>query len=94
MSPTNHKAWGEIIKGIEDGIKRYPGDPNKPPDWRDYQQFYAEAAAQFLHFKSAWRDYTAHARTKYTETEAEAIYRHVRDFMQHISKRLKEPQTA
>ncbi len=43
-----------------------------------------------MHFKNAWRNYTAHSHLKYTEDEAEAIFRHVRDFMTHIAKRLKE----
>jgi hypothetical protein len=43
-----------------------------------------------MHFKNAWRNYTAHKQFKYTEDEAEAIFRHVRDFMMHIAKRLKE----
>lgn len=92
--PTNHKAWGDIIPQIENGIKRIPRATNKPKDWREHQKFCAEAAAQFMHLKNAWRNHTAHARVKYTEEEAEAIYRHVRDFMQHLSKRLREPQHA
>ena len=91
--PTNHKAWGEMLKGIEDGIGQIPRQQDKPSDWREYQQFCAEAASQFMHFKTAWRNYTAHARTKYTEEEGEQIFRHVGDFMKHISKRLKEPVT-
>lgn len=89
--PFEHKTWGEIIERIEKAIRDIGKQPDKPPNWKDEEQFYSEAAAQFMHFKNAWRNYTAHARFKYTETEAESIYRHVRDFMQHLAKRLKEP---
>jgi hypothetical protein len=43
-----------------------------------------------MHFKNAWRNYTAHGHFKYTETEAEAIFGHTRVFMVHLAKRLKE----
>lgn len=92
--PINHKAWGQIIDNIEQAIKNIPRDPNKPSDWQEHRQFCSEAAVQFLHFKDAWRNYTAHLRFKYTEDEAEAIHRHVGDFMKHLSKRLKEPETT
>jgi hypothetical protein len=92
--PTNHKAWGEIINQTQNAIDRIPRDPNKPADWKEYRQFCSEAAAQFMHFKYAWRNYAAHARVKYTPEEAEQIFRHVRDFMMHLAKRLKEPATS
>jgi hypothetical protein len=88
--PFEHKAWGEVIERTEKAIREISQQRNKPADWKDEEQFYSEAATQFMHFKNAWRNYTAHAQFKYTEDEAEAIYRHVRDFMKHIAKRLKE----
>jgi hypothetical protein len=91
--PFEHRSWHGIIEEIERAIRAIGKQPNKPPNWKDDEQFYSEAASQFMHFKNGWRNYTAHAVFKYTETEAEAIYRHVRDFMRHISKRLKEPKT-
>jgi hypothetical protein len=89
--PAGHKTWNELIEQIEKAIKEKAKE--KPASWKDDQQFYAEAASQFMHFKNAWRNYTAHLHFKYTEDEAEPIYRHVRDFMMHIAKRLKEPAT-
>jgi hypothetical protein len=86
-----HKAWGEVIEKTDKAIRQISQRPNKPPEWKTDEQFYSEAALQFMHFKNAWRNYTAHLQFKYTETEAEAIYRHVRDFMGHLAKRLKEP---
>jgi hypothetical protein len=88
--PFEHKAWGELIERTEKAIREIGQQRNKPADWKEEEQFYSEAATQFMHFKNAWRNYTAHVQFKYTEDEAESIYRHVRDFMKHIAKRLKE----
>jgi hypothetical protein len=88
--PFEHKSWNDVIEPIEKAIRQIKNQPQKPPNWKNEEQFYSEAATQFMYFKNAWRNYTAHAQFKYTETEAEAIFRHVRDFMKHISKRLKE----
>ncbi len=85
-----HKSWNDVIEPIEKAIREIKRQPDKPPDWKDEEQFYSEAAAPFMHFKNAWRNHTAHKQFKYTEAEAEAIFRHVPDFMRHLSKRLKE----
>jgi hypothetical protein len=92
--PFEHKSWNDVIEPIEKAIRQIKNDPNKPPNWKDEEQFYSEAATQFMHFKNAWRNYTAHKQFKYTETEAEAIFRHVRDFMRHVAKRLKEKKAT
>lgn len=89
--PTDQPQWNEMIERTEAAIRQINKQKDKPENWKDDEQFYSEAASQFMHFKNAWRNYTAHIQFKYTEAEAEAIYRHVRDFMQHIAKRLKEP---
>ena len=88
--PFEQKSWNDVIEPIEKAIRQIKNQPDKPSNWKDEEQFYSEAAAQFMHFKNAWRNYTAHRQSKYTEAEAEAILRHVRDFMRHLSKRLKE----
>jgi hypothetical protein len=85
-----HKSWSAIIEPLEHAIRQIKNQPKKPRAWKANEQFYSEAAAQFMYFKNAWRNYTAHKEFKYTEAEAEAIFRHVRDFMQHIAKRLRE----
>jgi hypothetical protein len=91
--PFEHKSWNDVIEPIEKAIRQIKNQPKKPRGWKDNEQFYSEAAAQFMHFKNAWRNYTAHKQFKYTETEAEAIFRHVRDFMMHIAKRLREKKS-
>jgi hypothetical protein len=61
-----------------------PKATNKPPDWKDKLEKYSQIANNFMFFKDAWRNYTAHIRGKYTEDEADAIYRNVRAFMQGL----------
>ena len=69
------------MEPVNKQLKRLSEDTKKakvkPANWKDDQQFYSEAASQFMHFKNAWRKYTAHLHFKYTEDEAEPIYRHV-----------------
>jgi hypothetical protein len=91
--PFDNKSWNDVIEPIEKAIRKIKNQPNKPENWKEDEQFYSEAAAQFMHFKNAWRNYTAHRQFKYTEDEAEAIFRHVRDFMMHLARRLNEKKT-
>lgn len=87
--PFEHKSWNSVIEPIEKAIRDIKsGQRRKPKNWKANEQFYSEAATQFMHFKNAWRNYTAHKQFTYTEESAEAIFRHVRDFMKHISGKL------
>jgi hypothetical protein len=47
---------------------------------------YSQIASSFMIVKDAWRNYTAHARGKYTEEEADAIYRNVGSFMKRLAE--------
>lgn len=84
--PSDHTNWHNIIEGTESKIRDMGKDPNKAIDWKEKQEQYAQIANSFMFFKDAWRNYTAHARGKYTEDEADSIYRNVRSFMQGLAK--------
>ena len=84
--PSDHTNWHNIIEGIESKIRDMGKDPNKVSDWKEKQEKYAQAANGFMFFKDAWRNYTAHARGKYTEDEADGIYRNVSSFMQKLAQ--------
>jgi hypothetical protein len=84
--PSDHTNWHNIIEGIETKIRAMGKDPLKAADWKEKQEQYAQIANSFMFFKDAWRNYTAHARGKYTEDEADSIYRNVRSFMQQLTK--------
>ena len=76
--------WHEAIDAVEKTLT-----PNGGLE-RDKREFLAAASVQFRYFKDAWRNQAMHAREKYTEDEAEAIYSAARSFMTQLAKRLKE----
>ena len=55
------------------------------PDFKDQQEFYAQAASGFGIIKDAWRNYTMHTRGKYDEQEAIDILVCVRAFRQKLT---------
>ena len=87
-----HTNWAPAIEQIESKIR----DMHKEPKWKalsdckEQQEFYAQAASHFGVLKDAWRNYTAHKRGKYTEEEADLIFRNVKAFMQKLATRLSE----
>lgn len=87
-----HTNWAPAIEQIESRIRDMHKDPawKALPDWKDQQEFYAQAASHFGILKDAWRNYTAHARGVYTEEKAALIFNNVRAFMQTLATRLHE----
>jgi hypothetical protein len=88
--PSDHTNWHNIIEGIEKAVRNMANDPVRPADWKDQQEFFSQAASHFMVLKDAWRNYTAHARGKYTDEEAEMLIMNVRGFMQKLATRLHE----
>jgi len=89
---TDHKNWHNVIDEIEKGIKGM--NSSLGPTWKDDQEFHAGAASHFRMLKDGWRNHAMHARFKYTEEEAEEIYRSTRAFIRHLSQRLSEELPA
>ena len=86
--------WNRILNDIEDAI-RSRTRATHGQQWKDKDEpFFTEAAAHFRLIKNAWRNHVMHGRDKYTEQEAEDIYRSVRPFMQHLSERLSEAEQS
>jgi hypothetical protein len=83
--PTNKENWQQIIEKVESEIRAMPHATVKAPGWKEKLESYSQIANSFMFFKDAWRNYTAHARGKYTEDEADSIYRNVRSFMQGLA---------
>ena len=88
-----HTNWAPAIEQIEKKIRDIPKDAvwRSKPDYKEQQEFYAQAASHFAILKDAWRNYTMHVRGKYTQEEAELIFENVKAFMQKLSERLDEP---
>ena len=87
-----HTNWAPALEEIESKIKNMRKDPvwNALSDCKEQQEFYSQAASHFGVLKDAWRNYTMHARGKYTEDEAELIFRNAKSFMQKLAERLHE----
>ena len=88
--PSDHTNWHNIIEGIEKAVRNMGSDPARASDWKDQQEFFSQAASYFMVMKDAWRNYTRHARGKYTDEEAETLLMNVRAFMQKLATRLHE----
>lgn len=82
--------WNTLLNRITEEI-RSRNSKTHGEDWKEKDEpFYTEVATSFRLFKNAWRNHAMHARDKYSEDEAEKIYRSVKDFMQHLSERIAE----
>lgn len=87
--PFQFEQWQTVIEQIESKVKDLKNLPKGQQKSED-QQFYSEAAKEFSYFKDAWRNHVMHGRASYEKPEAERIHEHVRHFMNHLAKRLKE----
>jgi len=88
--PHDRANWQSVIDGIEKAVRNMGADPARSADWKDQQEFFSQAASHLLTIKNAWRNYTAHARGKYSDEEAEALLISVRAMMQTLATRLRE----
>jgi hypothetical protein len=77
--------WHEVLRLIEKAVL----DVHPKAD-ADRKEFFSGACAQFRFFKDAWRNHAMHARVKYTEEEADIIFRSVKAFMRQLADRLRE----
>ena len=90
--PADRTNWEILINQIEKaiaGIDRQNAN-ERPVNWKDDREFYSQCASHLRIVKDAWRNYTAHARGKYTDEEATDIFTGVRAFMQKLATRVHE----
>lgn len=85
-----HRNWEQVIKDIENAVANIDKGPNKPANWRDDREFYSQCISYLRVTKDAWRNYTAHVRAKYDETEADIMMTNVKGFLQKLATRLSE----
>jgi cell fate (sporulation/competence/biofilm development) regulator YlbF (YheA/YmcA/DUF963 family) len=81
---VSQENWKNIIDQVEKKMKELEAAP-KSQEKKTKMQMYSEAAAQFRYFKDAWRNHVSHSHASYDLREAESVWRHVREFMQHIA---------
>jgi hypothetical protein len=85
-----YAEWGRILDGIEnkvDLIRQRPRSQKKTEDL----EFYSGVLGEFYAFKDVWRNNVMHTRRDYNETDAFAVYQHVRGFLQRLAERVQEP---
>lgn len=85
--------WQNIIEQIESEIRKQAKLP-KTAEKDARLQFLSAAAKEFMYFKDGWRNHVSHKRTTYDTYQAYSILSHVRSFMMHLAKQLKETQGA
>jgi hypothetical protein len=87
-----HTNWAPAIEEIESKIRNMHKDPvwKALSDYKERQEFYAQAAAHFAILKDAIRNSTMHVRSKFTEEQAEQIFESTKAFMQKLAERLSE----
>jgi hypothetical protein len=83
-----HASWESLLKKIDTQITG--NDKSAIPDWPLKRQFFVDARAHLFSVKNAWRNPSMHLEKKYTEREAERIFRAVRDFMEHLATHLDQ----
>lgn len=91
------KDWGSIIGEIDKKIAMLRAliatkkvKPRARAVRANLLTFCSEAAKEFFYFKDAWRNHTAHGRAQYDENDARKILEHVRQFLTHLSTKLRE----
>jgi hypothetical protein len=87
--PIEFQQWGDVIAAIRTKVTVMENKPRSKKRDADLE-FYGNAAAQFHFFKSAWRNHVMHSRVSYEHEDAAIVMRHTLEFMEQISKRLKE----
>lgn len=90
-----NENWNAILNLMEKEIRSCTSETHGR-EWKQKDEpFFTEAATHFRFLKNSWRNHAMHARAKYTEEEADEIYRSVRSLMRHLSERLSEisPET-
>jgi|GEM_PF-1693545 hypothetical protein len=89
LDASHNVTWDNVLsRCVKELGEKYSF---KSAVWQSDKEFYAKATATLLAVKDAWRNPNAHeVGQKYTDDEAEDIYRNVRRFMEQLSIKLHE----
>jgi hypothetical protein len=88
---TAKNNWGRILTDISSAVSALGRSSSQPQNWKELEQFYSEACADFRLFKNAWRNYVMHVSDPYGAGEARDITSRVGKFLDHLATRLREP---
>ena len=89
LDASQNLTWGNVLRRCAKELEK----PFKQmsPVWQSDKQFYATATTKLFAVKDAWRNPNAHELgEKYTDEEAEDIYRTTKSFMRHLATKLTE----
>ena len=89
LDASHNLTWDNVLRRCAKELEK----PFKEmsPVWQSDKQFYATATTKLFAVKDAWRNPNAHeVGDKYTDEEAEDIYRTIRSFMRHLATKLNE----
>lgn len=92
--PAKLATWDQLASALQKGVDRKQANISTNSIRRETYEFYNHAVSQFRNFKDAWRNKTSHKRVTYGEGQAKDIMDNVRQFMLHVSERLREPKGA
>jgi hypothetical protein len=89
-SKPAERNWGAVLKKIQEGIQAR--NAAQPQGWQhaEDKDFFTGAYALLDNVRNVWRNATMHVKVKYTEEEADNIFRAVRVFMKKLASRLDE----
>lgn len=82
--------WKTILQQIEKRIREIEQSQAPSVLKANDLAFFSGGAAQFWHFKDAWRNHVSHTRAVYEEPQAKRVLDHAIEFFEHISTRLSE----
>lgn len=82
--------WQDIQRGLHEKITEIGRMPRSIKRDEDLE-FYSQSAAQLQFFKDGWRVRVMHARSVYSQSQAQEALEHVRSFFDALSIRLAEP---
>ncbi len=80
--------WNKLLKDIDDELKK--NSANKPPQFKEDEEFYSAASALMRNVKNAWRNPAAHIRRRFDEPRARLMFHTVEALMVHLVTRLSE----
>lgn len=81
---ADYESWGTLIDQIERAIKDIGQEP-RSTEKAHRLRFYSAIGMEMRYFKDAWRNHVSHSRVTYDESQARAVFAHVRDFMQQLA---------
>lgn len=84
--------WNTLVTALQKGVDSLVVNTSTSAQRKKRFEFYNHALAAFRNFKDAWRNHVSHTREPYLEGQTKDIIDNVKQFMVHLSKRLREPK--